>query len=110
MRCYPNDRYDMISTITHCKYDNIREWCTTKYKLINTRGGASYGYQKIKFLEELAWCATNLNLRYKHNVLADFDATMMANCIDEANLDYEDGKKNPDIKKPEKFSHSKWVA
>ena len=61
-------------------------------------------------LQALACWATNLTLRGKHIVLADFDATMMADCIDEANLNYEDGKKDPDIKKTDKFSHSKWVA
>ena len=35
---------------------------------------------------------------------------MMADCIDEAKLDYKDGKKEPDIENPDKFSHSKWVA
>ena len=35
---------------------------------------------------------------------------MMADCIYEAKLYYEDGKKDLNIKKPDKFSHSKWVA
>ena len=30
--------------------------------------------------------------------------------IDESKLDYEDGKKYPDIEKTDKFSHSKWVT
>ena len=34
----------------------------------------------------------------------------MADCIDEAELDYKYGKNDLDIKKPDKFSHSKWVA
>ena len=34
---------------------------------------------------------------------------MMTDCIDEANLDYKDGKKDPYIEKPDKFSHSKCV-
>ena len=33
----------------------------------------------------------------------------MEDCIDESNLDYEDGTKDPDIKKPDKFSQIKWV-
>ena len=52
----------------------------------------------------------DLTLRGKHIVLDNFDATMMAYCIDEAKLDYKDGKKEPDTKKPNKFSHRKWVA
>ena len=40
-----NDGYYTISTITHWKYYNIREWCTTKYKLTTTRGESSYGDQ-----------------------------------------------------------------
>ena len=51
-----------------------------------------------------------MTLRGKHIVLADFYATMMADCIYEARLEYEDGKKDPDIDKPDKFSHSKWVS
>ena len=42
-----DDEYDTISTIIHWKYDNIREWYTTKPKLTTTRGGDSYGYQNI---------------------------------------------------------------
>ena len=51
-----------------------------------------------------------MTLRGKYIVLDDFDVTIMADCIYEAKLDYEDGKKDPDIDKPDKFSHSKWVA
>ena len=46
-------------------------------------------------LQALAWWATDLTLRGKHVVLADFDVTMMADFIDEEKLDYEDGKKDP---------------
>ena len=46
----------------------------------------------------------------KHIVLADFDATMMTDCIYKAKLDYEDGKKDPYINKPDELSHSKWLA
>ena len=35
---------------------------------------------------------------------------MMKDCIDEENLDYEYGKKDPDTKKPDDFSYRKWVA
>ena len=51
-----------------------------------------------------------MTLRGKQIVLVDFDATMMADFIDEAKLDHEDGKKDTDIDKPDKFSNSKWVA
>ena len=54
--------------------------------------------------------ATDLTLRGKYIFLADFNATRMADCIDEAKLEYEDGKEDPDIKKPDNFSHIKWVA
>ena len=45
-----DDGYETMSTIIHWKYDEIREWCTTKSKLKTTRGGASYGYQKNQVL------------------------------------------------------------
>ena len=32
-----DDGYDTISTIIHWKYNKIRDWCTTKSKLKNTR-------------------------------------------------------------------------
>ena len=51
-----------------------------------------------------------MTLRGKHIVLADFDATMMEYCIDEATFDYEYGKKDPEIKKTDKFSPRKWIA
>ena len=49
-------------------------------------------------------------LRGQQIVLADFDATMMEACIDEAKLKFEGGKKDPYIEKTDKFSHSKWVS
>ena len=74
--------YDTISNIIHWKYDKIHECFTTKSKLKTTRGGASYEYRKTKCLQTLAWWATNLTLRGKQIVLADFDATMAEYCID----------------------------
>ena len=82
-----DDVYDTISTIINWKYGDIRKWCTTKYKLTTTRGGASYGYPKTKCLQVLAWWDTNLNFMGKNIVLADFDNTMMADFIVEAMLD-----------------------
>ena len=82
-----DDRYDTIYTIIHWNYDELHEWCTTKSKFITTIGGASYGYQNIKCLQALAWWDSNLTLRGKYIVLADFDATIMADCIDESKLD-----------------------
>ena len=105
-----DDGYDTISTIMHWKYDDIRDWCTTKSKLTTTRGGDSYGYQQIKCVQVLECWATNLTLRGKHIFLADFDANMMADSMDEAKLEYEDGKKEPDIEKPDKLSNRKWVV
>ena len=58
----------------------------------------------------MAWWDTNLTIRGKHIDLADFDDTMMEDCIDENKIDYEDGKKDPDTKKPDKFSHSTCIA
>ena len=58
-----DDGYDTISTIIHCNYSDICEWCTTNSKLTTTRGGYSYGDRKIKCLQALAWWATNLTLR-----------------------------------------------
>ena len=83
-----DDRYDTISTIIHWKYDKICEWCKTKSRLTTTRGGASYGDQKSNFLQALSWWATDLTLKGKHISIVDFDATMMADCIDESKLCY----------------------
>ena len=51
-----------------------------------------------------------MTLRGNYIVLDDFDATTMADCIDEAKLNYKYGKKDPYIKKPDNFSHSKGIA
>ena len=51
-----------------------------------------------------------MNLRGKQIDISDFDATIMEDCKDEANLDYGYGEKDPDAKKPDMFSHRKWVA
>ena len=105
-----DDGYDTISTIIHRNYENIREWYTNKSKLTTTIGLTCYGDQRIKCLQDLALWDTNLTLRGIHIVLVDFDATMMVDCIDEAKLDYENRKNDPDIKKPDKFLHKNWVA
>ena len=73
----------------------MHEWYKIKSKLKTTTSGSSYGDQKIKCIHVSAWWATYLNLRGKQNVLADFDSTIIADCIYEAKLDYEDGKKDP---------------
>ena len=51
-----------------------------------------------------------MNLKGKHIILDDFDATVMVYCIYEAKLDYEDRKKDPDIKKPNNLLRNKWLA
>ena len=35
---------------------------------------------------------------------------MISDCIDEAKLDYKYWKKEPDIDKPDNFSHRNWVS
>ena len=100
-----NGVYDTISNIIHWKYDQIREWCPTKFKLTTTIGEATCGDITIKCIHALAWWATTLTLWGGNIDLDDFDGTMMADCIDEAKLYHEDGKKDPDIKKL-KSSHT----
>ena len=78
--------------------------------MTTTKGVALYGYPKTKCIHDLSWWATDLNLRGKQIYPSDFDSTMMKDCIDEENLDYEYGKKDPDTKKPDDFSYRKWVA
>ena len=48
-----------------------------------------------------------MTLRGKQIVLADLDANKIADFIYETKLDYENGEKDPYIKKPDKFSHRK---
>ena len=48
-----------------------------------------------------------MTLRGKQIVLSDLDATITADSKDEPKLKCEDAKKDIDIKKPDKFSHSK---
>ena len=51
-----------------------------------------------------------MTIRDKHIVLVDLDDTMTEDYIDEEKLDYKDGKKDPDTKKTDKFSHIQWVT
>ena len=60
-----DDGYDTIYTVIHWKYYEICEWCTTKSKFTTPRGGDSYGYQKIKCVQALAWWDIDLTLRNK---------------------------------------------
>ena len=82
----------------------------TKYQLTITRGGAPYGDRNIKCVQQLVWWDTNLTLSETHIELSDFNATMMADFIYEAKFDFEDGKKDPDIDKPDHISHRKWLV
>ena len=41
------------------------------------------------------WWATDLTLRGKQIFLAGLYGTIMVDCINEAKLEYEDGKKDP---------------
>ena len=102
-----DDGYDTISNIIHWKYNNIREWCPNRSNFSTTRGGDPYGDTEIKCIQALEWWATDLTFRGEYINLSDFDATMMVDCIYEAKLDYENGKKYPRINKPDKFSHRK---
>ena len=105
-----NNGPNKFFTIIHWKYEKIWDWCQTKYKLKITRGGIPFGDQNIKCVHELTWWDTNLTLSEKQIELYDFNATTMAECIDEAKFDYEDRKKDPDIEKPDNISHRKWLA
>ena len=82
-----NEEYGTISTIIHWNYDMIREWCTAKYKLTTTRGGATCGDSNIRCIQTFTWWDTNLTLRGKHIDLAEFNFTMTGYCIYEENLD-----------------------
>ena len=82
-----NDGCYTISTVIYCKYEEIHECCTTKFKLKTTIGGASYGDRKTKCLQALAWWSINLTLRCKQIFLSDFDGTIMSDFIDEYRLD-----------------------
>ena len=100
----------MTDTIIYWKYNEIHELCNTKSKLSRTTGESPYGDRKIKYIKSLTWCATNLTLRGEHIDPSDFDANLMEYFIDEAKLENVDVKKDPEIKKPDKLSHNKWVA
>ena len=82
-----NDGYYNISNIVHWNYDDIHEWFTTKSKLKTTRGGSSYGDLKIKYIQALAWWATDLTFRGKHIDPSDFYDTIMVDFIDREKLD-----------------------
>ena len=105
-----NEISKKIFTIIHWKYEKTQEWCTTKYKLTITRGEVPYGDRNIKCVQKLAWWDKKLTLGETHIELSEFNATMMADFIDEANFDYEDGKKDSDIDKPDNISHRKWLV
>ena len=75
-----------------------------------TRGGVPYGDLNIKCVQDLAWWDTNLTLSETQIELSEFNATMMADFIDEENFNYKDGKKDPDIDKPDNISHRKWLV
>ena len=52
---------------------------------------------KNKVLTSVGMVGHQFDPQGKHIVLSCFDSTMMADCIDDAKLEYKDGNKDPDI-------------
>jgi len=100
--------YSEATTLVNWTYKEIRNWCHAKSKIAVNRGGAIFGDRKTKCLLGLAWWVNDLTLRGLQVDITAFDDEMLTEAIDEAKLEYEEGKVESVLAKPEKFSHEKW--
>ena len=60
-----------------------------------SRGGVSFGYSKINFLQALSWWVMDLTLWVKRIDLNSFKSDFLSDTIEESQLDFEynrDGK------------------
>ena len=105
-----NDGYDTADSVKHWKFNRIRDWAEKKASLAAAAGRCTFGDRKIKCIQGLSyWCTkTSLMGIGLVNIVNAFDIAVMNDSITEAELEYEDSKKDSDIDKPEKFSYEKW--
>ena len=106
VRVLVDDGYDSQESVLYWKFTDIKEWCQLKAKIPVIRGGVSYGYRKIKFLQELAWWVTYLTLRGKIIDLNNFKTDIIADTIEESRIYFEDTRDGTwELIKPKEFSH-----
>jgi hypothetical protein len=108
VNCLIGDGYTEATTLVNWTYKEIRDWCTAKSKIAVNRGGAIFGDRKAKCLLGMAWWVNDLTLRGLEVDITSFNDVMLTDSIDEAKLEYEEGKVESALAKPDKFSHDKW--
>ena len=106
VRVLMEDEYDSQDSVMYCKFTDMKELCKLKSKIHASRGGVSYGYRKMKFLQSLDCEVTDFMLRGKIIDLNNFNTDILADSIEESRIDFEDtidGKGG--LSNPKELSH-----
>ena len=90
VRVLVDDGYDSQASFLYWRFTDIKEWCQLKCKIPTSCSRISYGYMKIKYLQEMDWRVTDLMLRGKIIDLNHFETDILADAIEESWLDFED--------------------
>ena len=110
VRVLVDDGYDSQEYILYWKFTDIKKWFQIKAKIPASCGGASYGYRKIKCLQALDWWVIHLTLRGKIIYLNKFKTDIIADAIEDYQLDFEDTRYGKaELRKPKEFSHEQWT-
>ena len=106
VRVLVDDGYDSQASFLYWRFADIKEWCQLKYKIPTSCSRISYGYMKIKYLQEMDWRVTDLMLRGKIIDLNHFETDILADAIEESWLDFEDTRYvKGGLGKPKEFPH-----
>ena len=87
--------YDSQDSVFYWKFIDVKEWCQIISKIPASRNGVSYGNRKINCLQALACWGTYSTLRSKIIDLKNFKTGILADAIEESQLDLSgtrDGK------------------
>ena len=86
--------YDTARSLVHWNFKSIRDWCEAKFKMPVYRGGCTYGYRKIKYIQAISYWCTNASLKGEPlDIAGEFEDDVLDELIIESELDYIESKK-----------------
>ena len=103
------DGYNNAESVKHCKFYYGSKWATGKANLTATQGLCRYGGRRIKFLQDLVYCITDMKMYGKTVPLSKFyqkghDISMDMTCIQNAEQEAREANE-----RPAKFEVNKWI-
>jgi hypothetical protein len=104
-----DDGYQRVADLAYWSYEDITKWVANKEKLHNNAGGAAYGDMRKKGLIGLAWWVTERIRTGMQVDLTQFDDEACRAAIIKARVEYDKGKIDSQIDKPNKFKYEDWT-